>query len=93
MANPLALVVSGDWFQRLAGPQRDTGSWGQQPGVCRRWGPRAGAARAEVVEQAAACELSASPAFLPSLDLGCLRALEFELRGDGRRPNKLAVGL
>jgi len=43
-----------------------------------------------VVEQGAVLIAMLVAAFLPSPGSGCLRGLEFELRGDGRR-YKLAV--
>ena len=87
MATPL-LVVSGDGFSGWLA-LNDTVMGGNSTGVCRV-GPEGLVLEAEVVEQGGGFVSCRSPLFSPPLDLGAYRALEFELRGDGRR-YKLAV--
>jgi len=79
------MVFSGCW------PSNDTRHGGQTATGVAGWGPRGLVLEAEVVEQGGGlCELVAQPLSPLPWDLGAYRALEFELRGDGRR-YKLAV--
>jgi hypothetical protein len=87
MVAPL-LVVSGDGFSGWLA-LNDTIMGGRSSGVCRI-GPEGLVLEADVVEQGGGFVSCRSPLFSPPLNLGDYRALQLELRGDGRR-YKLAV--
>jgi hypothetical protein len=87
MVTPL-LVVSGDGFSGWLA-LNDTIMGGNSRGVCRV-GPEGLVLEAEVVEQGGGFVSCRSPLFSPPLNLGDYRALQLEVRGDGRR-YKLAV--
>ena len=87
MVAPL-LVVNGDGFSGWLA-LNDTIMGGRSSGVCRV-GPEGLVLEADVVEQGGGFVSCRSPLFSPPLNLGAYRALQLELRGDGRR-YKLAV--
>lgn len=87
MVAPL-VVVSGDGFNGWLA-LNDTIMGGRSSGVCRI-GPEGLVLEADVVEQGGGFVSCRSPLFSPPLNLGDYRALQLELRGDGRR-YKLAV--
>jgi hypothetical protein len=87
MVAPL-LVVNGDGFSGWLA-LNDTIMGGRSSGVCRV-GPEGLVLEADVVEQGGGFVSCRSPLFSPPLNLGDYRALQLELRGDGRR-YKLAV--
>ena len=87
MVAPL-LVVNGDGFSGWLA-LNDTIMGGRSSGVCRI-GPEGLVLEADVVEQGGGFVSCRSPLFSPPLNLGDYRALQLELRGDGRR-YKLAV--
>jgi hypothetical protein len=87
MVAPL-VVVSGDGFSGWLA-LNDTIMGGRSSGVCRI-GPEGLVLEADVVEQGGGFVSCRSPLFSPPLNLGDYRALQLELRGDGRR-YKLAV--
>jgi hypothetical protein len=87
MVAPL-LVVNGDGFSGWLA-LNDTIMGGRSSGVCRI-GPEGLVLEADVVEQGGGFVSCRSPLFSPPLNLGAYRALQLELRGDGRR-YKLAV--
>ena len=87
MVAPL-LVVNGDGFSGWLA-LNDTIIGGRSSGVCRV-GPEGLVLEADVVEQGGGFVSCRSPLFSPPLNLGDYRALQLELRGDGRR-YKLAV--
>ena len=87
MVAPL-LVVNGDGFSGWLA-LNDTIMGGRSSGVCRV-GPEGLVLEADVLEQGGGFVSCRSPLFSPPLNLGDYRALQLELRGDGRR-YKLAV--
>jgi hypothetical protein len=87
MVAPLVLV-SGDGFSGWLA-LNDTIMGGSSSGVCRS-GPEGLVLEAEVIEAGGGFVSCRSPLFSPPLDLGAYRALQLDVRGDGRR-YKLAV--
>lgn len=87
MVAPL-LVVSGDGFSGWLA-LNDTIMGGRSSGVCRS-GPSGLVLEAEVIETGGGFVSCRSPLFSPPLNLSGYRALQLDLRGDGRR-YKLAV--